>query len=507
MASQRVCPKVDLDSLEDEVLQNKKSDAARFWMWEMVSRTSKYTRGQNAQYNDTVLNDVTLDQKVTIETLTRSVRMWNISASGRMPIALDVRKRLKKCGEMNLDADERRLLRYSLLVSYHQRKVLKVFFGTDRIFTIRELANLKNWLGTDITEEEFVTGINQKRLSCAYIANIANSLKHLTYFLEAKATESEVVRIAKQIRKVCCRIANGFSKKKRYNVQLRNMLEEERDKLVDLKLLNEKFLNGDKHFGTWQLVQEWINSKGSKKLSSAEIYRIIADLTVGLSLETGKRPTVISSLRIRHIKDAKREETDDGIYYVINVVPKIPYIKFKTEVVSTIRLRESFYKLVDVVAEIRLTEDDTNHESTFLRTSRRNSCLYGINCLFKQALKDCGFDAKHFTSTNIRRTMVTLLHESEGKSSNDVVSLAISMEHSIKTAFGTYCNKHEIARKSVNQYGNAHRKILDQQDWNYEIMKSYEDEADVMMTVIDFSKVDDALSGSDDINMLTRKGR
>ena len=72
----------------------------------MVSRTSKYTGGQNAEYDDMALNDITLDQKVTIGTLTQLVRMWNISASGHMPIALDIGKRLKKCGEMNLDLDE-----------------------------------------------------------------------------------------------------------------------------------------------------------------------------------------------------------------------------------------------------------------------------------------------------------------------------------------------------------------------------------------------------------------
>ena len=143
---------------------------------------------------------------------------------------------------------------------------------------------------------------------------------------------------------------------------------------------------------------------------------------MGLSLETEKRPTV-TSLPIRYIEDTKREETDDGIYYIIKVVPKIPYIKFKTEVVSTIRLIESFYKLVKVVAEIRLTEDDTNHESTFLRTSWKNSCLYGINCLFKHALKDCGFNAKHFYIYEYSENN-GIVTESEGRSSKDMVSLA-----------------------------------------------------------------------------------
>ena len=105
----------------------------------------------------------------------------------------------------------------------------------DRPFAIRELHKLKKWLGSQHKEEEFVTKVNQERSSCSYIANIANSLKHSTDFLEPKTMNPELLPIAKQTNKVCCHIANGFSRKTQYNAKFRNMLQEERDKLIDLK--------------------------------------------------------------------------------------------------------------------------------------------------------------------------------------------------------------------------------------------------------------------------------
>ena len=184
--------------------------------------------------------DITPDQKVTVEKLTHWVRMWNISVSGCTPITLEVGKWLKQHGEGNLDPEECRILRYS------NDSIPPVKSFDDHLLW----ENYTNWWNgwdPNIKEGAFVTKVNQERLSCSYIANISNSLKHLTDFLEPETMNPELLPIAKQTNKVCCHIANGFSRKTKCNVKFRNMLQEERDKLIDLKQLNEKFLNGEKH--------------------------------------------------------------------------------------------------------------------------------------------------------------------------------------------------------------------------------------------------------------------
>ena len=95
--------------------------------------------------------------------------------------------------------------------------------------------------------------------------------------------------------------------------------------------------------------------------------------------------------------------------------------------------------------------------------------------------------------------MVTLGYESPQTTGKDVSTLSKGLDHSIDMAFNTYCNKYKIAKKNKREFGNTHRKIVDEQDWGFELVKGYEDEADMMMTVVDFSKIDSSL---DDVNML-----
>ena len=126
--------------MEDVTLE--KPENYRHWASQMVAQTKQHTMSMKTGNEiDMEIAYLTPDQIFTVKELTKQVRDWNISTSGQLPIGLDLRKRLKTEDVQNLLPEERRLLRYSLLLCYHQQKVLKKIFTAP--FALKDLIILK----------------------------------------------------------------------------------------------------------------------------------------------------------------------------------------------------------------------------------------------------------------------------------------------------------------------------------------------------------------------------
>ena len=464
------CDGVNLALIDPQILVDK--DKLKEWKLKMVVATRQHSAEiKENKTEEPYSEDLSPEDKFNAETLTNAVRAWNISASGRNSLDLEVREHLEKFGVKGLCDEEKKKLVYSGNMQKHQKRVLRYFFG-DGTFRIKDLSRLKSFLGTTQCEAAFCSAhprkCKTKYISYGYRANIINSLKHLISFLQAKTSDPLVEKMADKLYLVFSRLHNGAMDKVRYETRLRNALSPEADKLIDFDLLSQKFLNGEKHLKVWQTVRDWMET--GEKLTSDQIYSILADTCLGLALETVKRPGVFEGLTIGDIRNPVKDETADGTFFNITVKPKASFTGFKSVIQPCMRIPESLYNFIKVVADIRATEigKETNVEDVKLFRSK-TGCLPHVNKLFKDALQGCG--VQHFTPTTIRRTIVTLGFQSKITSPECMTALGKSLDHSPATAFRVYCNKAKLNQTTEAERRNTIGRILSETKWQYEFDK------------------------------------
>ena len=407
-----------------------------------------------------------LKWKIDVDDVAGWVQLYLASPYGNNRVCEDLVDKMRTKGH-KATPEERRLLAKPRYTVNRIKNVLNYFFPTGS-FHLARLADIAHEFGDSVKLKRYYSKsrVDGKTVDKAP-GTVANEVRAIMIVCSVIMTYYHCCQsVCDMLRWVCeCmnKLGNNLAKEQLNKKNTAKILSEQRD-LIPNKAIVEYLTHPTVVIPMSELLNEKFveNYMEGTKYSNEEIHNYSKHLAMWMSIRYGKRPVVVSGLRMKDVRMAierrRKEMEKEGdnfdktknVYFTVS--GEYATTKFKTVTTPTFSIHPKRWKCIENLYFLRGTQRAVDTDTLFVSKTGCNITNVGRQ-IVQPAWHDDAKRKETFTGPIMRHTICTWSADCLDTIGQNIV--AKNLEHSLNMAQKTYQENHREHAEQYQRLTNA----------------------------------------------------